>query len=298
MQSSEYLPGTRSIRPGLVRAGLLSLLFAAFLWLSWSGRLDQMADDRLQPAFKQSLITLAAARGLNSLLSVAQGTEIALQPAGIGVILSAGEILDPLNDLVERFSWLVLMAAASLGIQIALTGMFSSAEVNLVFSVVVGLCLLCVWLCRTRMPVFGQNARLSGYAVRLAGVLMLFRFTLAAVSLVAALLSQHFLEAEQNESIQILQHTSRLVEQEAYIPDTPNTSLLDSVSNYLSEQKHALDMEARLTRLKERIESTIGHIINLIVLYILQTLLIPIAVLYLFQKIVRATWKALTPPES
>jgi len=284
------------MRPGLIRAGILSFLFSVFLWLSWSGWLDQMADAQLQPAFKKSLITLATARGLNSLLSVAQGTEIALQPAGIGVILSAGEILDPLNDLVERFSWLVLMAAASIGIQITLTGMFANPEVNLVFSVVIGLCLVCVWLCRTRIPIIGQNTRLSGHAVRLASVLMLLRFTLAAVTFVAGLLSQHFLEAKQSDSMQILQQTSSLVENEVHMPNAQNESLLDSVSEYFSEQKQALDIEARLTGLKERVESTIGHIINLIVLYILQTLIIPIAILYLFQKIIRATWKALTPP--
>jgi len=280
----------------LIRAGLLSFLFSAFLWLSWSGWLDQMADDQLQHAFKKSLITLATARGLNSLLSVAQGTEIALQPAGIGVILSAGEVLDPLNDLVERFSWLVLMAAASLGIQITLTGIFANPAVNLVFSVVVGLCLVCVWLCRTRIPVFGQNTLLSGHAVRLAAVFMLLRFALAAVTFVAGLFSQYFLEAKQVDSMQVLQQTSSLVEKEVKMPDAQNESLLNSVSDYFSEQKQALDLAARLTSLKERVESTIGHIINLIVLYILQTLLIPIAILYLFQKIIRATWKALAPP--
>ncbi len=256
-----------------------------------------MADDQLQPAFKNSLITLATARGLNSLLSVAQGTEIALQPAGVGVILSAGEVLDPLNDLVERFSWLVLMAAASLGIQITLTGIFSNPAVNLIFSIAVGLCLACVWLCRSQLPFFGQNSQLSGHAVRLASVLMLIRFTLAVVTFAAGLLSQFFLEDKRSDSIRVLQHTSSLVEQEVNIPVKQSESILDSVSDYLSEQKQALDMEARLTSLKERVESSINHIINLIVLYILQTVLIPIGILYVFQKIVRATWNVLTPPK-
>jgi len=290
MQIPGYLQGS-----GLIRAVLLSFVFSLFLWLSWAGSLDKLADDQLQPAFKNSLITLATARGLNSLLSVAQGTEIALQPAGIGVILSAGEILDPLNDLVERFSWLILMAAASLGIQITLTGIFSNPEVNLVFSLVIGLCLVCVWLCRTQIPGFAQNNQLSSHAVRLASVLMLLRFTLAAVTFVAGFLSQHFLEEKQSNSIQVLQHTSSLVEQDAKLPAAQNETLLDSVSDYFSEQKNALNMQSRLTNLKERVESTIGHIINLIVLYILQTLLIPIAILYLFQKIIRATWLALAP---
>ena len=38
-------------------------------------------------------------------------------PAGVGVTLSIGELLDPFNDMVERFSWVMLLTSVSLGIQ-------------------------------------------------------------------------------------------------------------------------------------------------------------------------------------
>ena len=49
--------------------------------------------------------------------SVIQDTEIAFSPAGVGVTLAVGEILDPINDLIERFSFVMLVSTASLGIQ-------------------------------------------------------------------------------------------------------------------------------------------------------------------------------------
>ena len=67
--------------------------------------------------FRRALVTFALARTLNGLISAVQGTEIALQPAGVGVTSTPGEVLDPVNDLVERFSWIMLGATISLGVQ-------------------------------------------------------------------------------------------------------------------------------------------------------------------------------------
>ncbi len=86
---------------------------------------------------KRALVTFALTRTLNGVISVAQGTQLAFEPAGVGVVISAGEILDPLNDLVEQFSWLTLLAATSLGVQIMLGEMFATTAVNVALSVVV-----------------------------------------------------------------------------------------------------------------------------------------------------------------
>lgn len=39
---------------------------------------------------------------------MAQGTELSIEPMGVGVILTLGELLDPLNDLIEQFSNVLL----------------------------------------------------------------------------------------------------------------------------------------------------------------------------------------------
>lgn len=47
---------------------------------------------------------------------MAQGTEVAVEPAGVGVIFTPGQILDPVNDLLEQFSNLMLAASVAFGI--------------------------------------------------------------------------------------------------------------------------------------------------------------------------------------
>ena len=67
--------------------------------------------------FERAFITFALARTLNGVISAVQGTKLALQPAGVGVTLTPGEVLDPVNDLIERFSWIMMAATLSLGVQ-------------------------------------------------------------------------------------------------------------------------------------------------------------------------------------
>ena len=108
--------GNASVQPGAARKWLAGIL-AAVVVLSSVTSVDRYARADFDVLFQRALVTFALARTLNGLISAVQGTEIALQPAGVGITLTPGEILDPLNDLVERFSWIMLGASISLGVQ-------------------------------------------------------------------------------------------------------------------------------------------------------------------------------------
>jgi len=85
----------------------LGVLVAVLLVGMYSGWLDEPAKEYTEQGLKRVLITYAVARGLNGLISVAQGTEISVEPVGVGMTFTPGQILDPVNDLIEQFSWLV-----------------------------------------------------------------------------------------------------------------------------------------------------------------------------------------------
>jgi len=92
--------------------------FAAIVILgSWLAPLDAPAIKQVDAGLKRALVSFAAARTLNALISVAQGTEISAQPLGVGVTLTPGQALDPLNDVVEQFSTLMLAASVAFGVQ-------------------------------------------------------------------------------------------------------------------------------------------------------------------------------------
>ena len=84
---------------------------------AWAPAIQDMANSQVDAGLKRSLITYASARALNAVISVVQGTELSVQPLGVGVTLTLGQILDPINDLVEQFSSLMLFASVAFGIQ-------------------------------------------------------------------------------------------------------------------------------------------------------------------------------------
>ena len=95
-----------------VAASLTMLLLVA---VSFDGNADKVGQEYTETGFKRALVTFASARAINGLISVAQGTEVAVQPAGVGAVFTPGEILDPVNDLVEQFSPVMLFSAAGIG---------------------------------------------------------------------------------------------------------------------------------------------------------------------------------------
>ncbi|WP_419676079.1 hypothetical protein ACN2CX_04480 [Aliarcobacter butzleri] len=93
---------------------LILLLFSLIVFfLASSFTIDESAKKMVDESFKQAVIVFGSAKALNGVISLAQGTEINLP----FVVVAIGQILDPINDLVEQFSLIMLASLVSLGIQ-------------------------------------------------------------------------------------------------------------------------------------------------------------------------------------
>lgn len=261
----------------------LAMVFIVLCAIAWHGGLDRQASDRADALLTRALTTYAVARSLNGVISVAQGTEIAVQPVGVGVTITAGEILDPLNDLIERFSWLVLVACASLGIQIVLTDMFATPWLTGALTVLVFAASAALFL-----------PRLPGRALLLrACALALFaRFLFALVTLACALANSAFLSERQDTALASLDAVTSAVA-EVPEPKLPvnEPSVLDRLGDFIEQQADNLQVEERLTALQERVELGIAEMINLIVVFSLQTLLFPAAALFCALQLFRLGWR-------
>lgn len=96
---------------------LVALLLAIGTWLPVS---QSLALEQSEKGLTRALTSYAVARGLNAVISLAQGTELAVQPLGFGTVIAIGQLLDPINDLVEQLSSVMLMASVAFGLQILL----------------------------------------------------------------------------------------------------------------------------------------------------------------------------------
>ena len=84
--------------------------------LSWLGNIDKHADKYTHESIIQAGTAYAAARGINAVVSVFQESTIGISFIG-STTVAVGELLDPINDLIERFSSVMVVALGSLVLQ-------------------------------------------------------------------------------------------------------------------------------------------------------------------------------------
>lgn len=277
--------------PG-IRKLLLSLCGLLLLGLAHGGWLDATGREYTEAGFKRALVTFGIARGLNGVISVAQGTEVAFQPAGVGVNFAPGQILDPANDLIERFSWIMLLSSSSLGLQRVLLEMTSWGGYTWLVTLVTGLALLALWWPRR------LGTRLRQVLIQAAMLLLVVRFAIPVIALAGEGVYELFLQPRYAASTveleqsarhigRINQSTRRQLEQEG------SPGLLDRAQQAYDSMIGSLDIEARAAELRTTVARIGEHTIDLIVVFVLQTVLLPLLFLWLLARLVKGLGRAL-----
>ena len=274
---------------------LITLALVALVALSWSAYVDDAATAATTDKFKRALTVAAVARGFNGVISVAQGTEVAVQPVGIGVTLTLGEILDPLNDLVERFSFLALIASVALGAQLTLGEMAATLLMSgLMTAAVIGY-LVVLWV----TPQHARSPRL-GFAMRAASTFIFARFLIAVVLLASSAVDDAFLRERQDAAMQNLQTASVAVaelQQQAETGATAEEELdffdrtAREIGALIDSSAQALDVKAQLAELEAEVEDSVEEMIKLIVIFLLQTIVLPLGTLWLAWLSLKGFWR-------
>lgn len=263
-----------------IRRFVLTVFMVAAVACSWLAPLDAPAMQQVDAGLKRALISFATARALNAVISVAQGTALSVQPLGVGVTLTPGQLLDPVNDLVEKFSTLMLAASVAFGVQKALIAMGGYW--------VISLALTAVALAWAGMHFRRQAPPL--WLSRVLVVLLMLRFAIPVVTLGSDLLWQKFLAsdyaASQSQIDSSQAQTARLGPPVGAAPDNPG--VLDRMKGWLSDNA---DVKARFESLKLAAEQATEHIIKLIVIFLLQTLVIPLLLLWALYALARGVFE-------
>lgn len=262
-----------------VRQVILLLSAVAVILAAWFAPLDLPATERVDAGLKRSLVSFASARALNAVISAVQGTEISAQPMGFGVVFTPGQVLDPVNDLVEKFSDAMLAASIAFGVQKVLIGVGGYWPVSALLTFLVVL-----WA-GLRLLGQAQQPRLA----RLLLVLVLVRFAIPAVTLGTDFLFEKFLAADYAASQQAIELASGQIEQSEPPVIASDTGVLDRMKNWFAEKN--FDASARLEALKQTAERITERVINLIVIFLLQTLVIPLLLLWALYAAVKAAFE-------
>jgi hypothetical protein len=258
----------------------------ALALLAGFGIVDDFGREYTDKGFKRALVTFAVARSLNGVISVAQGTEVAIQPAGIGLNFAPGQILDPINDLIERFSWVMLASSTSLGIQKMLMGIFASTSFTIVMASVLLLLVMLLWY-------RGNKANWIRPLVLKSAVFLLFlRFSIPAVALVSEGVFRLFLEEQYIASTERIEQTAEKIGEinkstDRTMPALADETLIDKAKRFYETAASQMDVQAYIERYKVAAADASEHAINLIVIFVLQTMLIPLSFLWVLVRIFR-----------
>lgn len=257
---------------------LLAAGLAALLIFSWGGILDGAASRHVDDGLKRALATFATARLLNAGLSLAQGTQVAVSPFGLGMTLSVGQLLRPVNEVVAQFAQLMLAASVAFGAMKLLILIGAHWAVSLVLT-----------LCVVAYAAFHwRGERRHGWIARLLATVLLFRFAIPLVTAGSGLAFDTFLRPDYTSSQAAI--TASTSEVDALAPSLPkssvNPSMIDRIRDWASSSS---DVVTRgYDRYRNVTSSLPEHIITMIVVFLLQTLVLPVALLWGLVRVTRA----------
>ena len=268
----------------IIKKIAITCLLIAGVLISYAGWLDDIAEEYTEQGIQRTLITYAVSRSLNGVISVAQGTEVAVSPAGVGLTFAPGQILDPVNDLIERFSWVVMVSGSSLGIQRLFLEITSSSAVNGLMAL-----LVCIFLFNFCFRQKTDADRPVWQSLLSKSIIMVIfiRFSVPLIAvfnegLYLAYLQPQYDEAQlqlENASVQINTINSSTRDK---VNQQTDDGLLSQVEQWLDKTKQSLDVEAQMNSLKQAAADVSQQVINMIVVFVVQTIIFPLMFLWLF----------------
>lgn len=265
--------------PNLLRRTAMVLAALLVVAAAWFPPLQQAADRQVDAGLQRALISFASARALNGLISVVQGTELSVQPLGVGVTLTLGQALDPVNDLVEQFSSLMLAAAIAFGVQKALLAIGAQGAVSLLLTVLVIAWVAWRWQARPAPP----------WLTGLLLVLLLTRFAVPLATLGSDFVFQRLLA----QDYQVQQAAVDLASSELreLTPKGPASADAKGWWERTKDRIEASVPSLDLDQIKARLENLPERIVGLMVIFLLQTMVLPILLLWgLWRLALGALW--------
>ncbi len=273
---------------------LLILLVSATVLLSAMTPVDRLAETQYNALFQRALITFALARTLNGVISAVQGTELALQPAGVGVTLTPGQVLDPINDLVERFSWVMLGATISLGVQQVLLDVGQWWGIKVLLG---ALALLWLWI-RLKRSFAGEDSsgNTEKMIFRIFIIVAFIRFAVPVAMIANEGLYRVFLETRFEESTQVIESAGAEIKDLSATETPPNLDdadpgMFESLERMYESTLKYLDFQQKVEYIADRTSDVIEHLIQLSVVFILQTGILPIAFLWIFLQLFKQIFR-------
>lgn len=231
-----------------------------------------LADARgaawIESSFTRTLAALAATRGLDSAISLAQSSEVSFS-FGPGGSLGIGQALDPVNDLVEQYGALLLTSTTALGIQ----------RLGMQVAAALGFWLFVPAIVAGGLATFcGEAGRrsLAGWSRRLFGIALFARLALPAAGWIDSLVAERFLEPSYQQASAVVAATTASIEK----------AEADDADRAWWERYNPVDaLGERAQKIYEKLAAVGESIVNLAIYFTISTIVLPLGTLWLLSRL-------------
>jgi hypothetical protein len=276
------------------KSSLLSFAaLAIVIVVTWLPITDTIAINDIDTGFNRALAAFGIAKALNMAISVFQTSQIGL----FGFSLAVGEVLDPVNDLIEQFSNFMLMATVAFGIQkvlVLIGGHFLVKVVLTMIAVIIGTLLL-------------SKKKPPQWFTSLFVLMVLLRLAVPSAAILTNTAYKYFLAAEDQQSYTSLSNSIDQIEKiittpqrsvpainQPIAPPAGNDGLLSKAKTIIATATtfspsdayaRSLDeLNAMKTKTLQVGEQMTRDVTTQIVMFLLQTLFFPIGFVWMLYK--------------
>lgn len=245
--------------------------------------IEEKTDAYFTETVSEAATVFATARVINGGISVIKDSTVTVTPFGLGTEIALGQVLDPLDDVIERLSDILFTVIVSLGIQKAVYEIIGAMAVYgigalLMLSLLLALCF--------------KNEKLRAWSVFLkkAALLLLFvRVALPFTALLSETVETHFFAPK----IAACQARLSVFEAETKIRVTEQDSLWDKAGKMKEQlqEKMKLYWENAMDMVEVSLEIA-GHYIAL---FLVQVIFIPLGMFWLLVKITNRFFSTALP---
>jgi len=212
---------------------------------------DENSIKLYNEAFDRAVYSFALAKGLNGVISVLQSSEINMS-FFVGATIGIGQILDPINDLIERFSVIMLISSISLGVQhlfILLGKSICVKSILLFFSLIL---IMLIWIKKI------SNSFLFKITVKIFLLILVLRFATVFFMQANSLLYVNIYENDYKKS----------------------SSYIENYTKDLKIIQKNRNLEDSLSNLEKKSELFSKKVIKMATFFVITTIIFPILFIF------------------
>jgi len=260
-----FLP--ERLREPVARA-LIQVAVAAVVLLAVAPLADRKGAEWMENSFTRTLAALAATRGLDSAISLAQSSEVSFS-FGPGGSLGIGQALDPVNDLVEQYGALLLTSTTALGIQ--RLGMQIAATLGSWLFLPALAALALAAMCSD-----AGRASLIAWSRRLFGLALFARLALPAAGWIDSLVADRFLEPGYQQAAAAVAATTESIER---------VEEADANRAWWERYNPVDAIGDRAKKIYDQLAAVGESIVNLAIYFTISTIVLPLGTLWLLSRL-------------